>query len=69
MKTGLKKRLLSIVSIITLTIINNYPTVKQGAKELDRITFVDSVTGESAFPSFFVSSQRIKKTYNLNTIE
>ena len=86
MKVSIKKRLLSIISVITLTIplipviptyawipifsnrdpddygygmIGNYLKIILGATELDRITFVDSLIGENAFPPFFVSSQQI----------
>lgn len=46
----------------------NYPKTIPGATELDRITFVDSVTGENAFPPFFVSSEDIKSHVNIDTI-
>lgn len=86
MEISFKKRLLSIISVITLTIplipviptyawipifsnrdpddygygmIGNYLKIILGATELDRITFVDSLIGENAFPPFFVSSQQI----------
>lgn len=96
MKISFKKRLLSLLTAVTLTIplipviptyawtpsfsnrdpnaygngmTGNYPKTIPGATELDRITFVNSVTGENAFPPFFVSSEDIKSHVNIDTIE